>query len=52
MHKEAEFPSKKPRKRELSEEGKEYNMGLSRFRVKVEHVLAKIKMFRIISDRL
>jgi hypothetical protein len=51
IHKKAEYPYKKPRKRGLSDDEKEYNTVLSRIRVKVENVLAKIKVFRIISDR-
>ena len=35
----------------LSEEEKEYNKGLSRFRVRVEHKIGQVKRFRIVSDR-
>jgi hypothetical protein len=51
IHRESEYPYKKPRKGELTDEEKEYNTVLSRFRVKVENVLGDIKTFRIISDR-
>jgi hypothetical protein len=49
IHREAEYPYKKQGKRERSEEEKEYNMVLSRIRVK--NVLAKIKVFKILSDK-
>lgn len=51
LHQATELPYKKPKNRELDREEKEYNAGLSRFRVKVENVLAQIKSFRIIGDR-
>jgi hypothetical protein len=51
IHKESEYPYKKPRKGELSSEEKEYNTALSRVRVKVENVLARIKVFKIMAHR-
>jgi len=30
---------------------KEYNRALSRIRIKAEHILGKIKVFKILSDR-
>ena len=32
-------------------EEKDYNIGLSRFRVRVEHKIGQVKRFRIVSDR-
>ena len=50
-HKAIDYPYKKPRGGELSEEEKEYNKGLSRFRVRVEHKIGQVKRFRIVSGR-
>jgi len=50
-HPNIDFPYKKPRKGELTAEEKEYNRGLSRFRVRVEHGIGRMKRFRVISDR-
>ena len=49
-HKAMEFPYKKPKGGKLNEEEKEYNAGLSRFRVRVEHKIGQVKRFRIASD--
>ncbi|MBS3903480.1 MAG: IS5/IS1182 family transposase, partial [Anaplasmataceae bacterium] len=35
----------------LDRQEKEYNQGLSRFRVRIENVFAQMKVFRILSDR-
>jgi hypothetical protein len=50
-HSNIDYPYKKPKGGELNEEEKEYNGGLSRFRVRVEHKIGQIKRFRIVSDR-
>jgi DDE superfamily endonuclease/Helix-turn-helix of DDE superfamily endonuclease len=50
-HKAIDYPYKKPKDGELNEEEKEYNKGLSRFRVRVEHKIGQVKRFRIVSDR-
>ena len=50
-HANIDFPYKKPKKGELTEEEKEYNRGLSGFRVRVEHAIGRTKRFRIVSDR-
>ena len=34
----------------LNEEEKEYNAGLNRFRVRVEHKIGQVKRFRIVLD--
>jgi hypothetical protein len=46
-----DMPYKKPRKGKLTKEEKEYNHALSRFRVRVEHVIGRMKKFRILADR-
>ena len=50
-HGNLEFPYKKPKKGKLTDEEKEYNRGLSGFRVRVEHRIGRTKRFRIVSDR-
>jgi DDE superfamily endonuclease/Helix-turn-helix of DDE superfamily endonuclease len=49
-HKAIDYPYKKPRGGQLTDEEKEYNKGLSRFRVRVEHKIGQVKRFRIVSD--
>lgn len=44
-------PYKKPKKGKLTKEEKEYNHALSRFRVRVEHTIGRMKKFRILNDR-
>jgi transposase len=51
LYQATELPYKKSKNHKLDKEEKEYNAGLSRLRVKVENILAKIKVFRILSDR-
>lgn len=50
-HQKTEIPFKASKKKPLDAEDKAYNQTLSRLRVKVENVFAKIKTFRILSDR-
>ncbi|WP_373085932.1 transposase family protein [Sneathiella sp.] len=50
-HPAIDIPYKKPRKGKLSIEEKEYNHALSRFRVRVEHAIGRMKRFRILADR-
>jgi DDE superfamily endonuclease len=50
-HPDLDIPYKKPKGGELTEEEKEYNRGLSSFRVAVEHRIGRTKRFRIVSDR-
>jgi hypothetical protein len=49
-HKAIDYPYKKPKGGQLTEEEKEYNKGLSRFRVRVEHKIGQVKRFRIVSN--
>jgi|SRR6478609_708830 len=51
LHVRTELPFKASKNKPLDEEDKAYNHALSRLRVMVEHVLANIKAFRILSDR-
>jgi hypothetical protein len=50
-HAKLEFPYKKPKKGALSAEEKEYNRGLSSFRVRVEHRIGRVKRYKIVSER-
>ncbi len=50
-HPDTDIPYKKPRKGKLSKDEKQYNHALSRFRVRVEHAIGRMKKFRILADR-
>lgn len=50
-HPDAEIPYKKTKKHKLTKDERAYNHALSRFRVRVEHIFAKIKSFRLFSER-
>ena len=50
-HRNLEFPYKKPKNGKLTDEEKEYNRGLSGFRVRVEHRIGRTKRFRIVAER-
>lgn len=50
-HPDVEIPYKKSKHHALTKDEKEYNHGLSRFRVRVEHAFAKLKSFRMLSER-
>jgi len=50
-HPNLDIPYKKPKGGELNDEEKEYNRGLSSFRVAVEHRIGRTKRFRIVSER-
>ena len=50
-HRDLEFPYKKPKGGKLTDEEKEYNRGLSGFRVRVEHRIGRTKRFRIAAER-
>ena len=45
------MPTRKPRGKELTEEQKRRNEEISSFRVKVEHAIGRIKIFRIVKDK-
>ncbi len=50
-HPDFDMPYKKPKKGKLTKVEKEYNHALSRFRVRVEHIIGRMKIFRILADR-
>lgn len=50
-HPAIDIPYKKPKKGKLTKEEKRYNHALSRFRVRVEHTIGRMKRFRILADR-
>ena len=50
-HSGVEFPYKKTKARPLTKEERAYNHALSRFRVRGEHGIARLKSFRILSER-
>ena len=50
-HRNFDHPYKKPKGGELNDEEKEYNHGLSSFRVRVEHRIGDTKRFKILSER-
>lgn len=49
---EIRMPEKKPKNGELSEEQKRSHKEKSSIRVKVEHALGKVKIYRILKDRI
>ncbi len=50
-HDNTEYPYKKSKNRPLTPEEKQYNHGLSRFRVRVEHKIRELKIFRILKEQ-
>lgn len=50
-HAALEIPYKKTKGKKLAKDEKNYNHALSRFRVRAEHALARMKSFRILADR-
>ena len=50
-HPNTELPYKKSKKHPLTKDERVYNHALSRFRVRVEHRIAKLKSFRMLSER-
>lgn len=50
-HSDLDIPYKKSKKKPLSKDERAYNHALSRFRVRVEHAIARMKHFRILADR-
>lgn len=51
VHQATEVPYKKPKNGQLTKEEKEYNTALSRFRIGVEHMIGRIKKFKVMSER-
>jgi len=50
-HPATDIPYKKTKKKPLTKDERAYNHALSRFRVRVEHAIAKLKSFRMLSER-
>lgn len=50
-HAATEMPYKRSKRRPLTKDEREYNHALSRFRVRVENRIARLKSFRILADR-
>lgn len=50
-HSNVDIPYKSSKKHPLTKDERSYNHALSRFRVRVEHAFAKIKSFRMFSER-
>lgn len=51
IHRNSELPKKSTKLRTLTKKEKRENLKLSKTRVKVEHVIGKIKVFRIMAER-
>lgn len=51
LHTCTELPHKRRRGRELEPHQKQYNRALAKLRLSIEHVNAKLKVFRILSER-
>ena len=51
LHKRSEIPHKRSKKKPLTKEQRAYNRSVSSERVLVEHVIGKLKVFRILSER-
>lgn len=51
IHRNSELPKKSTKLRPLTKKEKKENLKLSKTRVKVEHVIGKIKVFRIIAEK-
>ncbi len=51
FHSNSQIPHRKPPKKELSQEQKAFNRKLASERMAVEHVIGKLKVFRILQER-
>lgn len=51
IHANSELPQKSSKLKPLTKKSKRSNLKLSKTRVKVEHVIGKIKIFRIMAER-
>jgi hypothetical protein len=51
LHPNSQTPNRKPPKKQLSKEQKAYNRKLASERMTVEHVIGKLKVFRILQER-
>ena len=51
LHRRATLPVKKPKNSQLSTEQRQANGRLARLRIRIEHVIRSLKVFRILSGR-
>ena len=51
LHAKSKTPGKKPRKAALTDEQRQSNRELASRRVVVEHVIRRLKIFRIVAER-
>lgn len=51
LHARCRLPTKKPRKRTLTKAQKADNRALAKERIVVEHVLCRLKVFKILAER-
>jgi DDE superfamily endonuclease len=51
FHSNSQTPHRKPPKKELSQEQKAFNRKLASDRMAVEHVIGKLKVFRVLQER-
>ena len=51
IHKNSETPKKKPKGGELTQEEKQENRRISRERILIENINAKIKVFKIMANK-
>jgi hypothetical protein len=51
LHNQSQTPKKKPRGGELTKQEKQQNRGLASRRVVGEHVIGKLKVFRILAEK-
>lgn len=51
IHANSDLPKKSSKLKPLTKKEKKENLKLSKVRVKVEHVIGKIKIFRIMAER-
>ncbi len=51
LHTNSQTPHRKPPKKELSKDLKAFNRKLASERMAVEHVIGKLKVFRILQER-
>lgn len=47
-----EMPDRKPRTKDLTEEQKSSNKQKASVRVKVEHAIGRVKIYRVLKDRI
>ena len=51
LHNQSFIPCKKPRGGQLTQTQRAYNRELAKLRIKVEHVIRRLKVFRILAER-